>query len=355
MQISDFDIICHWVYQVQQKSDLCSIEYGVKAWYKYYQEQNIIFVKAQKIGESSQKFSFEYNDLNNASQIVLLAYDNEKYYAIEFKRSEFECAEGDRYFKCNIINNNQVKVEKNKNPQEIKNVDLRIIDYKISEEKDRFYYAFARKRYMNIRERSWKQLCTLNLFNCFNSNNEKLTKNECMFTFKNLESVNEKVLNNFSSLWDDSDEAKDRKKKFKEFKTDCKCEKCEKERKIYFKEFEKNLSFGKFLEHFKEKHDRKCSYCGIHEKDILTINPVTKRLTTRGKTLEIDKLNAFGDYIKDNIILACYWCNNAKTDEFSCTEFTQHIAPGIRNIWNSRLGKTGIIPDAANEKCSKAE
>ncbi|WP_188117205.1 hypothetical protein [Campylobacter concisus] len=46
--------------------------------------------------------------------------------------------------------------------------------------------------------------------------------------------------------------------------------------------------------------------------------------------------------------MACYWCNNAKTDEFSPEEF-KPIAEGIREVWNKRLGELGMkeidVPD----------
>ena len=42
------------------------------------------------------------------------------------------------------------------------------------------------------------------------------------------------------------------------------------------------------------------------------------------------------DYKLDNVVLACYWCNNAKTDEFSPNEFKE-IARGINEVWKRRL------------------
>jgi len=34
--------------------------------------------------------------------------------------------------------------------------------------------------------------------------------------------------------------------------------------------------------------------------------------------------------------MVCYWCNNAKTDEFTEEEFSK-IGREIRNIWDDRL------------------
>jgi hypothetical protein len=38
----------------------------------------------------------------------------------------------------------------------------------------------------------------------------------------------------------------------------------------------------------------------------------------------------------DNLVFACYWCNNAKTDTFTFEEFKQ-VGEVFRNIWQKRL------------------
>lgn len=123
---------------------------------------------------------------------------------------------------------------------------------------------------------------------------------------------------------------------------------------IYEKRF--NELFPKEI-FYKLLFGRHCDYCGISTKEIefLRVNNKIFSKSGRGFTLEIDRLQPNLEYSEKNCCMSCYWCNNAKTDEFSCTEFTQHIAPGIRNIWNYRLGKTGLSPDVANEKCSQVE
>ena len=63
---------------------------------------------------------------------------------------------------------------------------------------------------------------------------------------------------------------------------------------------------------------------------------ITKRLYSRGRTLEIDRINPNDDYNMNNIVLCCYWCNNAKTDEFSYEDFIE-IGKEIRKIWEKRL------------------
>jgi len=36
--------------------------------------------------------------------------------------------------------------------------------------------------------------------------------------------------------------------------------------------------------------------------------------------------------------MACYWCNNAKTDEFDGDEFKE-IGEAIKKVWKKRLKK----------------
>ena len=82
---------------------------------------------------------------------------------------------------------------------------------------------------------------------------------------------------------------------------------------------------------------------------------LTKR-TTR-MTLEVEQLNPNGGYVKGNIVWACSWCNNAKTDTFTEDEF-KNIACGINIAWNDRLQQIGstskvIFPWQNQVKCCK--
>jgi hypothetical protein len=52
--------------------------------------------------------------------------------------------------------------------------------------------------------------------------------------------------------------------------------------------------------------------------------------------LEIDRKNSNFEYSENNCVLACYWCNNAKTDEFTFEEF-QIIGTTMRYVWQKRL------------------
>lgn len=99
--------------------------------------------------------------------------------------------------------------------------------------------------------------------------------------------------------------------------------------------------------------ERYCRYCGVSESQINTLELKKeinmKRLSTRGKTLEIDRRESHKFYNQENIILSCYWCNNAKTDEFSLLDF-KSIAHGINKVWKQRLNLNVTFPDSTYEK-----
>ncbi|WP_107945759.1 hypothetical protein [Campylobacter concisus] len=111
--------------------------------------------------------------------------------------------------------------------------------------------------------------------------------------------------------------------------------------KEYENDFEEKFSetdFNKMLD------KTTCSYCGISLAQIEELGKNgklnNKRSDTRGYTLEIDRKLPNLEYSKENCCMACYWCNNAKTDEFSPEEF-KPIAEGIRKTWNERLKAIG--------------
>ena len=92
-----------------------------------------------------------------------------------------------------------------------------------------------------------------------------------------------------------------------------------------------------------------CVYCKI------TIPMITElanrqqlfKKNYRGWSLEVDRKNSNYEYSPDNCVMACYWCNNAKTDEFTHEEFMK-VGEKIREIWQDRLNKS-----STNEKDSK--
>ncbi len=78
-----------------------------------------------------------------------------------------------------------------------------------------------------------------------------------------------------------------------------------------------------------EKQEGKCYYCGTDEKVIATLFEkkfLHRKRTTRGKHLEIERRDAISNgYNKENCVLACYFCNNDKSDIFSETEYLEFL------------------------------
>ena len=114
------------------------------------------------------------------------------------------------------------------------------------------------------------------------------------------------------------------------------------------------LSFCKFAKMLIEDN---CYYCGISVEQINEISSGCKLYTKRprGYTFEIDQIEPVKGYSDLNCEASCYWCNNAKTDEFSKDEF-KNIACGINIAWNDRLQQIGsnskvIFPWQDEVKC----
>lgn len=112
-------------------------------------------------------------------------------------------------------------------------------------------------------------------------------------------------------------------------------------RKLWLKKFTET-DFWNFHDWYTST-ERKCHYCGITEDKIQRLNDQgqlkTKRLVTRGRSLEIERIEPNRPYDDvDNLALACYWCNNAKSDEFTEDEF-EPIGKAIGKVWQKRLSK----------------
>ncbi len=94
-----------------------------------------------------------------------------------------------------------------------------------------------------------------------------------------------------------------------------------------------------YLERWEADGSAVCKYCGISEKECAEIlQPLTKRAKTRSQHLEIEQKSANDGYSENNCILACYVCNNAKSDFMSEDEFKKLI-PGIQAFWKSQREK----------------
>jgi hypothetical protein len=101
------------------------------------------------------------------------------------------------------------------------------------------------------------------------------------------------------------------------------------------------------IEDFQKWYDSKngcCDYCGLTSSESLLLfnnYPKSTRGGKRGQRLELDRINPlitnYGTDI-NNLALACYWCNNAKTNYFTFDEFKK-IGEMIKEIQQSRINK----------------
>ena len=98
---------------------------------------------------------------------------------------------------------------------------------------------------------------------------------------------------------------------------------------------------------FQKWYDSKngcCEYCGISGQDSLILfnkYPESTRGGRRGKRLELDRIDPLiKNYGQDisNLALACYWCNNAKTNYFNYEEFKK-IGETIKLVQRNRLSQ----------------
>lgn len=115
-------------------------------------------------------------------------------------------------------------------------------------------------------------------------------------------------------------------------------------KEILYEEYKSNfdsvLTLYSFASIYPENRSmRKCVYCNITEGQVdqLRANNKIHTKNARGKHLEIDRLNSNKEYEKENIVLACYWCNNAKMDEFTYDEFKLTIGPAMDELWSKRM------------------
>lgn len=108
-------------------------------------------------------------------------------------------------------------------------------------------------------------------------------------------------------------------------------------KEYYNKVFKNQFQLNKFNELLEAK---RCYYCEItlDEIFILIENKKLYKKNERGWRMEIDRKEPNLEYSDDNCVPACYWCNNAKTDEFNAEEF-KPIGIIIGNTLRARLNK----------------
>lgn len=202
-------------------------------------------------------------------------------------------------------------------------------------------FKIAKSRYKSIEDRSFEtyidlflirsyldnsslKQATLQSFESFNYNDARIK--ECLKAYQ-LPSDNSefqkrslKELDKAIELWHDNHNLKDYKEHF------CKTH---------------LISESEFMEFYgMNDQERTCGYCKINEDEFGRIIDKelisTKRLSTRGRTMEVDQMDPNKGYRRENLILTCYWCNNAKTDEFTYKEFIP-IGESIGQIFRDRL------------------
>lgn len=108
----------------------------------------------------------------------------------------------------------------------------------------------------------------------------------------------------------------------------------------------KNINFEVFKKWY-ESQNGCCSYCGLTNAETIQLfckYPMATRGGKRGKRLELDRKDAiiknYGQDIK-NLTLACYWCNNAKTNYFSYEEF-KIIGVTIGHVQKNKLKQNNL-------------
>jgi hypothetical protein len=83
-----------------------------------------------------------------------------------------------------------------------------------------------------------------------------------------------------------------------------------------------------------------CPYCHLTQAEFTRLQVAgqlyTKRLRTRGTSFEADCREPYLGYKSRNVVACCYWCNNAKTDEFTAAEFAP-VAAALAQVWRARL------------------
>ena len=71
-----------------------------------------------------------------------------------------------------------------------------------------------------------------------------------------------------------------------------------------------------------EKQSYRCFYCHL-EGDTFKHYGKYFRFGRRGKRLEVDRIESKEPYSPGNCVLACYPCNNAKSDVFTYSDFIE--------------------------------
>jgi 5-methylcytosine-specific restriction endonuclease McrA len=102
-----------------------------------------------------------------------------------------------------------------------------------------------------------------------------------------------------------------------------------------FSEFEKSGKRAFYL--WFEQQPRHCCYCGIEEEKLAKLfdydTGILYTTRGRGRLLELERVKTKGSenvYTTKNCALACYLCNNHKSDLISAEDHKKYFAPQIR-------------------------
>ena len=205
---------------------------------------------------------------------------------------------------------------------------------------DNHGYVFAQEKYRALIDRSFENRIRLLLYlKCIKEKNPEFALTDKIFNEidVSLETEYKKDYQNMGVI-------RDRNKIIKSWRNDkMNNEKLINLKKLFEVSFRKTLTWNEFKAKYGEdSNDRQCCYCKVKETQLEQmirdgeIN--TKRLYSRGRKMEIERIDPFVGYINGNIQLCCYWCNNAKTDEFDYNEFVP-IGKEIQKVWEARLGR----------------
>ncbi len=204
-------------------------------------------------------------------------------------------------------------------------------------------YKLAKSRYKSIKDRSFKTFLDLFLIKCYLSDETLANATlESFYTFNYDDLEMAKCLEAFQ-LGSDSSEFNDKPVKVLDDAIRDWYNQTGLEIKLFNEYFNGNrlISEDEFINFYgHDELERACEYCEISESNIDKLIKAklitTKRLSTRGRKMEVDRIKPNEGYIKGNILLCCYWCNNAKTDEFDAVEFLP-IGKAIGEVFIKRL------------------
>lgn len=84
---------------------------------------------------------------------------------------------------------------------------------------------------------------------------------------------------------------------------------------------------NKFILKFVERQT--CAYCNSGLMDLLRFYAIKNPKRGRGLSWEIDRKDPVRGYEENNYAFVCYYCNNAKSDVFTESEFRKTVGPAI--------------------------